>query len=181
MAKSTIPKKKMTTKQLANLKGVQNAKPKIEVEEPETEEEKTRRDWIANNEIIHSKYTELLLRRQKPPTFAMIAKETKLTVRTVERHLSNYDFEQIKHIFRMGNQAIYMNMFKHAATSPNPKWTELYLRWNGDIQQKVDITSGGKPLPAPAPMQGLVTLDPKTLPTEVLKALLEQQSESTNS
>jgi hypothetical protein len=141
--KGARQKRNMSEAQLNNLKG--KKKPEVTELDPEdTPERRTRRDWEQNNEMIHSAYTELLLQKQKPPSFAEISRKTKLSLSSVERHMANYDFEAVKQKFRMGNQAVYMNMYKQAATSKNPKWVEIWLKWNGDLTDKVDITTNGK-------------------------------------
>lgn len=156
-------KRNLTRQQLANLRNVKDGIPKEPV--PKDETEKKRRDWERNHEIITSLYTELLLKKGKPPTITAIAKATKLSWKAVSEHLENYDFEQIKMRFRMGNEAVYMNLFKQAATSRNPKWAELFLKWTGDIQHKLDVTSGGKPLQPPAPPQIIIGAVPEAFPT----------------
>lgn len=181
MAKATRPKRNLTQKQLANLKGVQNAKPKKNSVDKLTPDEKRRKDWELNNEHIHYTYTTLFLKNQKPPTITEVAEAVKMSWRHVANHMENYDFDGLKQKFLMGNPAVYGNMFKQAATSKNPKWAELWLKWSGDLQDKVDITSGGKPLPAaPPPLQGVIKIDPKTLPTKYLEKLIAEH-ESNNS
>ena len=176
MAKGKIPRKNMTPKQLANLKGVQNRKPKTanEEEQAEKEREKTRSDWERNHAIITSEFIKLLGAKQKLPSYEELGKNLGLSARTIKRHLDEYSFDDFINKLKLGSEAVLLNVFKQAATGKNEKIMRLFLECTGVLKNKIDITTGGKPLPAPSQTAGIVTLDPRKLPTEVLKAIIEQ-------
>ena len=178
MAKQT--RKNMSVKQLANLNGVKNRKPKaLPVTEPElSEEQKTRRDWEHNHAIIKNEFMRLLERKQKLPSYAELGKALGLNEQTIRRHLDHYSIEDFLNKLQIANEMVLLNVMKQAATGKNVKVMELFLRCTGILKNKVDLTTGGNPLPAPQ-STGVVTLDPTKLPTEVLKAIIAQ-SEGTN-
>lgn len=179
MAKT--PRKNMTEKQLANLKGVKNRKPKLVPEEvPEmNEEQKRKADWERNHAIITNEFIRLLGQKQKLPSYAELAKALNFDEVTIRRHLADYSIDDFLNKLQIGNEAVLMNLFKQAATGKSEKIMRLFFECTGVIKKKIDITSGGKPLPTPQPTAGIVTLDPTKLPTEVLKAIIAQ-SEGTN-
>ena len=179
MEKTT--RKNMTEKQLANLNGVKNRKPKPVTENvpPMTEDEKKRTDWERNHAIITSEFIKLLEAKQKLPSYAELAKALNFDENTIRRHLADYSIDEFLNKLQIGNEAVLLNLFEQAATGKNAKVIELFLRCTGVLNNKLDITSGGKPLPNPQPMAGIVTLDPTKLPTDVLKAIIAQ-SEGTN-
>lgn len=179
MAKTT--RKNMTEKQLANLNGVKNRKPKPVTENvpPMTEDEKKRADWERNHAIIISEFIKLLGTKQKLPSYAELAKALNFDENTIRRHLADYSIDDFFNKLQIGNEAVLLNLFKQAATGKSEKIMRLFLECTGVIKKKIDITTGGKPLPAPQQTAGIVTLDPTKLPTEVLKAIIAQ-SEGNN-
>lgn len=188
-------KRKLTEKQLKNLKQNKDGiKPPtypkrkdppvrlVDPDEEETEEETRRRNWIFNNTLVTAEYTRVMVDKKRLPTTAELARATGLSPRTIERHLEEFDYMKVLETFKSGLDPVMMNLFKQAATGRSEKMIRLFLDAIGITNKnRLDITTGGKPLPAPAPpLHGVVTLDPKTLPTEFLEKLIAEH-ESNNS
>jgi hypothetical protein len=169
-----IRRKNMTEKQLANLNGVKNRKPKaLPVTEPElSKEQKKRRDWEHNHAIITSEFIRLLGQKQKLPSYAELGKALGFDEQTIRRHLEDYSIEDTLNKLKIGNEVVLLNLFKLAATGKNEKIIRLYFECTGLLKNKIDITSGGNPINTTTP--GVITLDPTQLPTDLLKALIEQ-------
>lgn len=181
-------KKNLTERQLGNLKqnrdGIRPAKnvrqnnprKSTTIEEPETEEEKRKRDWKFNNLKVTTEFCKVMIKKNKIPTTAELARITGLSVRTVDRHLEDFDYMNILEVFKTGLEPVMMNLFKQASSGKSEKMIRLFLDAIGITNKnRLDITTGGKPLPAPSPpVQGIITIDPTSLPTEVLERLIAQ-------
>ena len=174
------PRKNMTEKQLANLTGVKKRKPKASpITEPKLNEvEKTRSDWERNHAIIINEYIRLLGQKQKIPSFSDIGKNLGFCEMTIRRHIEEYSTEDFLSKLKIGNEMVLLNVLYQAATGKNVKIMELFLRCTNVLKTKVDITTGGNPLPATHGK--FVTLDPTNLPTDILKAIIEQDADTNN-
>lgn len=140
------------------------------------QEEKKRRDWERNDSIISTMFCDLLIKKQKLPSYEEIGRQTKLSVRTVERHLKEGDFDNFVQKFRAGNEKVMLNLFNLAATTASHNHIRLWFEITERLGSKkeIDFTSGGKPLPAPPSMMGVISIDPKTLPTDYLEKLIAE-------
>lgn len=120
-----------------------------------------RQDWKNNDQLITDKFVELMMRKQKVPSYEDIARELKMDVTTVKRHVYEISFEDRFKKLRLASEKVMMNLLKQAATGKNHQiiriWMELF-EGLGE-KKKVDLTSGGKPLAAPITV---VTIDEAT-------------------
>lgn len=117
-------------------------------------------DWEHNDSIICTAFCAALMQNKKLPSIQSIANDTKLSYKTVQRHLEQNSFESFKQRFRAGNEMVMINLFKQAATGKNEKMMRLWFEITEGIGNKksVDVTSGGKPLPSPVSAEELALL-----------------------
>lgn len=128
-----------------------------------TPEEKRRRDWERCDAIISSVFCELMLKRQKLPTYVEIARQTKLSVRTVERHLQAGDYQDIIKRFRAGNERVLTNLFKQAISTDNHNIIKLWFEVVNEMSTKQDVQVSMKDAPLTPDAVGriLATLEKK--------------------
>lgn len=126
-------------------------------------EEKKRADWERCDAIISSVFCELLLKRQKLPSYVEIARQTKLSVKTVQRHLDQGDYQQIIKKFRAGNERVLTNLFKQAISTDNHNIIKLWFEVVNDMSTKQDVQVSVKeaPLTPDAVGQILAALESK--------------------
>lgn len=180
--KKTANKVKIVGKKEPPTYAKRKAVPEREVDpdEPETEEETRRREWIYNNTMVTAAHTKIMVSKQRMPTTVDIARQTGLSPRTVDRHLEEFDYMKVLDTFKAGLEPVMMNLFKQAATGKSEKIMRLYLESIGLVKKKVDITSNGKTISTPPPSAGVITVDPSTLPTEYLEKIIAEH-EANNS
>lgn len=123
-------------------------------------EQKRRIDWENNDIAISSAVYQLLDKNKKFPTTQAIADATNLTWLTVKKHLDEFDFESVKQRFRAANERVMINLLKQAATGKEASMIKLWFEVTEGLGNKkaLDVTSGGKPLPAPVTQEELALL-----------------------
>jgi AraC-like DNA-binding protein len=135
-----------------NSKAIVRRTKKVVVDaDPETEEEKKRRDWEYNDSIICAAFCEFLMDKQKLPSTQAIADKCGLSHKTVDRHLKENTFENFKQKFRAGNEKVMLNLFRQAATGDNVGLIKLWFEITEGVgtKRQIDITSGGQILQLP--------------------------------
>lgn len=153
-------------------------KKQVEIVTDEDEELTKRMDWERNQELVSDAYFSLSMKKKKFPTLAEIAKETGLSVKTVQRHLQAEQFEKTMESLRATRPAMVMKFMGLVATSKNPNmwdlWWSLTEKEYSDSKRnkKVDVTTGGKPLNE--------SIDYSKLSTKALQELINA-AESTES
>lgn len=145
------------------IKPVKKAVRKTAPREKLTPEEKKRADWERYDAIISSVFCDLLLKRKKLPSYVEIARQTKLSVRTVERHLQEGDYQQIIKKFRAGNERVLTNLFTKAISTDNHNIIKLWFEVVNDMSTKQDVQVSVKdaPLTPDAVGQILAALEKK--------------------
>lgn len=108
---------------------------------------KKRNDWRANDMIITEAFCDLLIKLQRAPSYAEVAKKIgNIDEKTVERHLKEVNFEERFKQFRAGSPKVVANLFRQAISTKNDRiirlWLELFEGLGNN--KKVDITSGGE-------------------------------------
>lgn len=103
-----------------------------------------RQDWKANEQLINKAFADLLMKHQRKPTVAEIARMLGLNRKTVERHFEEMPFEKRFQQWRAGTEAIMNNFFKQCTKTDNPKMLELWFNVIEGKGKKVDITSNGE-------------------------------------
>ena len=138
-----------------------------------TNPSKDRVDWQTNHQLICNAFYELLSQKQKVPSYAAIAKQCKLSEKTVERHLQELTFDDFVAQFRPANEKVLTNLFEQASTTKDNHhmirlWFEVIEKLGS--KKQVDITSDGEKLKG----NNHFTIDPSTLSTKALEEILQQ-------
>lgn len=117
---------------------------------PQKPKNKRKRDYRINDEMISQKFADLLLKGQKMPTYAEIAKELGVSSKTIERHIKDMNFDKRFSKFKSVSDRVVMNIFKQAATGKNHHFARLWLELMEGLGQnkKIDVTTKGESINA---------------------------------
>lgn len=109
---------------------------------PKKKPKSKRKDAVVNDELISAKFSELLIKNQKMPSYAEIARELGLSEKTVQRHITGIDFNQRFAKFKAVSDKVITNLFKQAATGKNPQHIRLWLELIEGLgeKKKLEIT-----------------------------------------
>lgn len=113
---------------------------KKKVKKPVKKKRKKRSDWLHNDQLIEDAFCQALIEKQKMPTYAEVARRLRgIDEKTVQRHLSEINFEERFKIFRAGSQKVVANLYKHAATGKNDKMIRMWLELFEGLGEKKKI------------------------------------------
>src|SRR5690349_16921497 len=100
---------------------------------------KQRMDWQNNDELISAKFSELLLRHQKIPSYEDIARALNMNVITIKRHVKKMDFKERFQKMRVLSDKVILNVFKNAATGKNHQFARMWLELFEELGTKKKI------------------------------------------
>jgi hypothetical protein len=95
-----------------------------------------RRDAEYNHELIYEAYIKLATTNKKIPKLVDLAKETGLSVKTIDRHLKTLSFEEQKEKMRLFTEAALFQLGKNAITGKSVAWTNLFFEVVEGLGQK---------------------------------------------
>lgn len=98
--------------------------------------EKARRDREHNHSLIYEAYLKLATENKKLPKRTDLAKETGLTVKTIERHLKTLNFDEQKEKMRLFTEAALLQLAQNAIEGNSVSWTSLYFEVVEGLNQK---------------------------------------------
>ena len=108
---------------------------------------KRRADFKINDELVCAKFSELLLKNQKMPSYKEIGDALGVSEKTVQRHIQSIDFDQRFNKFKAVSDKVVMNLFKQAATGKNHNFIRLWLELIEGLgdKKKIEITNKQAP------------------------------------
>jgi hypothetical protein len=98
--------------------------------------DKVRRDKEHNHELIYEAYIKLATSNKKIPKLTDLAKETGLSVKTIDRHLKTLNFEEQKEKMRLFTEAALFQLAKQAMSGKSVSWSSLFFEVVEGIGQK---------------------------------------------
>lgn len=87
---------------------------------------KSRSDYEANHIVIRKAYFELLTKFKRKPTLAELAERTKLSMKTIDRHLEDIQFKPQQSSFRILSDDVLLSIF-HSARKGSVAAQKLWL------------------------------------------------------
>lgn len=118
----------------------------------ETEEEKIRKDWEANHELISEAFFAAVLSKKKLPSYEYLAKQTKLSSKTIMRHLKDGDmFEDMKIKLNALKDKALLTLAVKAINGDSHHWARLFFEVTEEVKTKdnnITIYVNGKPVGA---------------------------------
>ena len=148
MKKLTRPKKKNVHRKKASKKSIQkyvNKKPKAKaVQVLDLNDEKMRKDWEFNHEVISGAYYKLMIDRKKKPTYKMLMQETGFSYETVRKHVKKLQFKPLESSFRLLTDKVIMALFSHAMRghpADRKLWFQVMEGWVE--KHKMDVKNVG--------------------------------------
>lgn len=135
---------------------------------------KRRADFEHNQALIYAAFLNIATEKQKWPTIKEVSEQTKLSFKTVQRHMeeSRASFDKVKDKYSIFSEAAMFRLATKAASGTSKDWTELFFKVMHGIgdRKQMDITSGGKPI---QPAQQITQFDLSKLQPEQIKFVLE--------
>ena len=89
-------------------------------------EEKKRADHEANRILISTKMFELISKRPRIPSARELSESTGLSPKTIERHLKDPSFSEMKVKLRAMNDMMLVQFANKVAKSSNPAFWDMY-------------------------------------------------------
>jgi len=140
-------RKKDAPKKVASKKAAVKKPPKAKSVK-QTAEEKRRREWEINNELISEAFFKSILENKKFPTYESIAQKLKINERTVRRHLQeNEMFEDLKLKLRALKNKALLTLAVKAIKGESHHWTRLFFEVTDDVKKEdktITININGK-------------------------------------
>lgn len=101
-----------------------------------------RKDKRINAELVTAKFAELLIKNQKMPGYAEMARDLGISAKTVQRHIEEIDFDDRFKKFKAVSDTVVMNLFKQAATGKNHNFIRLWLELIEGLgdKKKIEVT-----------------------------------------
>lgn len=106
---------------------------------PKATKKPRRQDHKVNDELIAAKFSELLLKNQKMPSYEDVAAAMGVSAKTVSRHIKDMDFDARFKKFRAVSDKVMMNLFKQSATGKNHAMMRLWFELVEGLGEKKKI------------------------------------------
>jgi DNA-binding CsgD family transcriptional regulator len=104
------------------------ATPPPPAEDLPTEDEKKRIDWEINNELISKEFFEVLIKKQKMPTYVEIAKKLNMNERTVRRHFADTKmFDDMKTRMQAVKEKVLLTLSVKAIKGESHHFVRLFF------------------------------------------------------
>lgn len=100
---------------------------------------KRNKTWEENNQIIEDAYFRLLEKNKRIPTYKILSEETKISFVTLQKHLKELSYNQLKPYFRPMTKKILQRLSVQALKSGNAKEVKLYMQLIEDYREKSDV------------------------------------------
>jgi hypothetical protein len=111
-------------------------------------EEKRRKDWETNNELISEAFFTAVVTHKKFPTYESLAKKLKLDERTVRRHLGDDEmFQDLKVKLRALKNKALLTLAIKAIKGDSHHWSRLFFEVTDEVKEKdqnITININGK-------------------------------------
>lgn len=125
------------------------AKPRKQTaKQPETEDDKKRRDWEINNELISEAFFTSVLKNKKFPTYTALAKQLGMNECTIRRHLKDEAmFDELKIKLRALKNKALLTVAINAIKGKDVNWAKLFFEVTDEVkdkEQSVTIFINGK-------------------------------------
>lgn len=102
-----------------------------------TEDEKKRRDWEMNNELISEAFFTAVVKNRKFPTYEGLAKTLGLNEKTVRRHLQDEEmFEDLKVKLRALKNKALLTLAIKAIKGDSHHWSRLFFEVTDEVKSK---------------------------------------------
>lgn len=149
-----MTKKKKTKKKIVKKKKVKSVKKivksskkrkkavktkAISVEVIDVDENKTRKDYEFNHELISNSFFKLMIKNKRKPTYRMIEKDTELNYNTIVNHMKTLVFKPMESRFRVLTDKVNMALFARAMKG-NAAAIKLWYQLMEGFAEKRDVT-----------------------------------------
>lgn len=103
----------------------------------ESEEDRKRRDWEINNELISEEFYSHVLKYKKFPTYSALAKKLNLNEKTIRRHLAEAEmFDDLKVKLRALKNKALLTLAVKAMKGDNVNWSRLFFEVTEDVKKQ---------------------------------------------
>ena len=100
--------------------------------------------WDLNHQIIRDSYVNLIRELERKPTYEEVAKDSKLSINTIKKHIKELKFDPLKHPLRVLTDDILISIAKSAkegSYASQKLWMQVCEGWS----EKQEITHGLSP------------------------------------
>lgn len=105
----------------------------------ETADEKKRREWEINNELISEEFFSSVLKNKKFPTYQSIATKLGLNEKTVRRHLQDDEmFQDLKIKLRALKNKALLTLAIKAIKGDSHQWSRLFFEVTDEVKKTDD-------------------------------------------
>lgn len=115
-----------------------NTKRKKPIKQREEDaEEKKRKDWEINNELISEAFFSSILKDKKFPSYTALAKKLNLNEKTVRRHFQEHEmFEDLKIKLRALKDKALLTLAVKAIKGDSHHWSRLFFEVTDEVKSK---------------------------------------------
>lgn len=114
----------------------------------ESAEDKKRKDWEINNELISEAFFSSVLKNKKFPTYTALAKQLGMNECTIRRHLKDEDmFDELKVKLRALKNKALLTVAIKAIKGDDVNWAKLFFEVTDEVKDKessITININGK-------------------------------------